>query len=83
MAVDHNEIFDKFKDNYMINEFGALKFHLICDHGQVKVGATTHWVMGFSTYTTEDLQKVYAFLKVTNMLKEKFRDSPEYHPELD
>ena len=38
MAVDHNEIFDKFKDNYMINEFGALKFHLICDHGQVKVG---------------------------------------------
>ena len=67
----------------MIKSFGALKVHLKCDYMQVKVSATTLWVMGSSTYTTETSQKVCTLLKVENLHTYKLPISPVCHPKLD
>ena len=76
-------MFDQLKDTYTIKDFGGLKFHLVCNYTQVKVDATTWWVVGALTYNTEALHKVCALIKVTNLRKDKFLTSPGYHPELD
>ena len=67
VAVDPTPIFDKLKETYKIKAFGPPTVHLGCDYSQVKKGATTHWVMGSTTYITEYLRKLCALLKVTTL----------------
>ena len=66
----------------MLKLFVAQTFHMVCDYTQVKVGASTWWFMGSSTYTAIYLQKVCALVKVTNLWKDKFPSSPGVNPEL-
>ena len=78
LAVSFNPtfIFNKLKYTYTIKAFGASKVYLIFDYSQDLKGANTWWVMGFWTYTVEELSKVFVLLKVASLRKEKLLSSP-------
>ena len=67
LSADPTSIFDKLKEIYTIKKFGTPKLHLGYYYRQVKMSATIRWVMGYSTYTDEVLQKVCALFKVKNL----------------
>ena len=81
VAVDPTSIFEKLKVTYKIKAFGPPVVHLGCDYARVKKGDETCWIMGYYTYITECLGKVYALLKVSTLRKEKLPCSPGDHPE--
>ena len=84
LVVDVNptSIFNNLKETYKVKTFGPPKTHLGCDYSQVKKGATTQWVIGYTTYNTEALRKVYALLNVVTLRKEKLSSSPGEYTEL-
>ena len=66
----------------MIKEFGATKIHLGCEYTQVNVGATTCWIIGYSTHTSKALKKVCTILKITNPQTDKLTNITGDHTKL-
>ena len=83
VAIKSTSIFENLKYTYTIKAFGLPVVHIGCNYAQVKKGDVKRWVVGYTTYITECLMKVYALLKVATLRKKTFPCSPGDHPKLD